>query len=78
MKDKIKIKWQKLKSWILAKSAGINRECLMTLLLGCAIATAGVLAIVIAIKLPIMLLPLALLGLMLVIWHTLRNESKPA
>ena len=73
MKEKLKMKWQKLKAWILAKLAGINRECLATLLIACAIATAVALAIVIAIKLPILQPTLALIGLVMVmvVWPRL-------
>ena len=73
MKEKLKMKWQKLKSWIVVKLAGINRECLATLLIACAIATAVALAIIIAIKLPILQPTLALIGLVMVmvVWPRL-------
>jgi len=66
IKEKLKMKWQKLKAWIVVKLGWIDRECLATLLIACAIATAVALAIVIAIKLPILQPTLALIGLVMV------------
>ena len=73
IKEKLKMKWQKLKAWIIVKLDWINRERLATLLIACAIATAVSLAITIAIKLPILLPTLALIGLamMVVVWPRL-------
>jgi len=77
-KEKLKMTWQVLKFRVLAKLARINRECLLTLLAVCALATVAVLALVIAIKQPPLRPPLVLLSLAAVvaIWDRLRRPPQ--
>ena len=76
MKQKIKMKLQKFRSWFDAKLAGLNRECLTALLVACGIVACVVIAIAIATKaLSTMALVLAALGLaaVIAIWDRLRS-----
>ena len=69
--------WQKFESWLNAKLARVNRECLTALLVACAVVAGVVLAVAIAAKVlstvVLVLAALALIGI-IGIWDRLRRR----
>ena len=80
-RNKLKIRWQRLKEKVNDKLDGLDKQKLKTVLAACGIAGGVVTTIIVAVKLvPIAVLLLALFGLagVIRIWDRLRNLPQPS